>query len=372
MADWPLRDRIAFVGVGTTNYGVFPETDAFGLGMEALSEACADAGIGLADIDGLVANRIPYERFAEMSGIRPRFTVPTPGEGRFAGGSLQLAVNAIASGAADTVALVYGNNGKSAGVRYGGEDGQWPWSPWGLTSPGALHALMFRRHQIEFGTQSEDLAAIAVAFRKHAATNPKAVMKKPITVEDHQNSRMICEPLHLLDYCLINDGGVALIVTSAERARDLRKPPVYLSGFARQDTFDVASYARTDYWFPALRKIGQQVYEGSGIGRDALSGLMIYDNFSPTVVFTLEGLGFCEQGEGGAFVRDGTLEHGRGRWPTNTNGGHLSESYMQGWALMVEAVRQCRREANLQIPDCEAIQYACAANILTTAILRRA
>ena len=370
MPTWSMRDRTCIAGVGTTEYGVFPETDAYGLGFEALRRAVDDCGIAFEEIDGLVVNRIAsYERCAEMAGLRPRFCVPTPGEGRFSGGSLMLAAQAIATGNAHVVALVYGNNGKSSGERYGGEAG--PWTPAGFTSPGAIHAMMYRRHMDEYGSTSEDLAHISVAFRKHAALNPGAVMKKPITVEDHQSSRFICEPLHLFDYCLINDGGVAWIMTTPERARDLAKPPVLVSGFARRDSFDQASFPRSDFWRPALEDIASVVYQRAGIARDELDGLMLYDNFTPAVLFMLEGLGFCKPGEGGAFVRDGTLELGRGRWPTNTSGGHLSESYMQGWALIVEAVRQCRGEAGArQIPDCRAVQYACAANIASSVIFR--
>ena len=370
-SEWPLRDRAAIVGVGTTEYGVFPETDEYGLGFQALGRALGDCGLDYGDVDGLVVNRIAsYERFAEMAGLRPRFCVPTPGEGRFAAVSLMLAVQAVATGNADVVACVYGNDGKSRGARYGGEPG--PWVPFGFTSPGAVHAMMFRRHMLQYGTKSEDLAHISVAFRKHAALNPAAVMTKPITVEDHQSSRFICDPLHLFDYCLINDGGVAWIVTSPERARDLPHAPVLVGGFDRRDSFDAAAFPRDDYWYPALADIAANVYERAGIDREEVDGLMLYDNFSAAVLFLLEGLGFCKPGEGGAFVRDGTLELGRGRWPTNTSGGHLSESYMQGWALIAEAVRQCRGECGpRQIPDCRVVQYACAANIAASILFRR-
>lgn len=244
------------------------------------------------------------------------------------------------------------------------------WSPWGFTSPGASHAMMYQRHMHEFGTTTEDLAHIAVAFRKHAGLNPAAFRKEPITLQDHQNSRFIAQPLRLLDYCQINDGAVAWIMTSPERAKDMRKKPVYLAGYARQDQSTAASLPPTNYWYDELRTVASQVYGRAGVTRNDVDGLMIYDNFTPTVLFSLEGMGFCEQGEGGAFVRDGTLELGRGRWPTNTSGGHLSESYMQGWALLAEAVRQLRGECDIrQIPDAEVIQYICATNAAQSAIL---
>jgi acetyl-CoA acetyltransferase len=160
-------------------------------------------------------------------------------------------------------------------------------------------------------------------------------------------------------------------MTTPERAKDLRKKPVYVSGYARQDDFTTASVPPADYWHPVLQSVAGQVYDRAGVTREDVDGLMIYDNFTPTVLFALEGMGFCKQGEGGAFVRDGTLQLGKGRWPTNTSGGHLSESYMQGWALIVESVRQLRGECGeRQIPDCEVLQYICATNISSSIILR--
>lgn len=377
LSPWPIRDRVAFAGIGTTRYGTFPNTDSYGLGAEALNAALDDAGLMVADIDGLIVNRIPsYERFAEMMGINPQYCLLTEAPGRFSAVSLMLAAQAIATGAAKTIALVYGNNGRSAGAKYGGGEG--PWTPWGMTSPGATHAMMWRRHMHQFGTKHEDLGWVATAFRRHACLNPAAVMHgRPMTREDHDNARPICEPLRLYDYCLINDGAVAWIMTSAERARDLRRPPVLVSGYARQDSFHYGSAPPTDFWYPALQTVASQVYDRAGIGRDELSGLGIYDNFTPTVLFSLEGMGFCRQGEGGEFVRNDTLAlpaNGRpgGRWPTNTSGGHLSDSYMQGWGILAECVRQLRHECGArQIPDAQAIQYICATNIATSVILRR-
>ncbi|QCI67370.1 thiolase family protein [Phreatobacter stygius] len=371
-APWPLRDKIAFAGIGTTAYGNFPDTDSYGLGCEALNGALDDAGLKPSDIDGLIVNRIPsYERFAEIMGIDPQYCLMTEAPGRFASVSLALAAQAIATGAAKHVALVYGNNGRSVRMQYGGGDSQW--APWGMTSPGAIHAMMWRRHMHQFGTTHADLGAVSTAFRHHACLNPDAVMHgRPMTTADHAEARPICEPLKLLDYCLINDGAVAWIVTSAERARDLKRPPVLLSGYTRQDAFHYGSSPADDFWYGNLSAC-RSVYDRAGIGRDDLSGLGIYDNFSPTVLFSLEGLGFCAQGEGGEFVKDGTLQLGRGRWPTNTSGGHLSDSYMQGWGIIAECVRQLRHDCDArQIPDAQALQYICATNIAQSLILRRA
>jgi acetyl-CoA acetyltransferase len=365
-----MRDKVAFTGIGTSRFGNFPETDSYGLGCEALNAALDDAGLKPSDIDGLIVNRIPtYERFAEMMGINPHYCLLTEAPGRFSGVSLALAAQAIHSGAAKTIALVYGNNGRSVRMMYGGGDSQW--SPWGMTSPGATHAMMWQRHMHQFGTTHADLGHVSKAFRDHACLNPDAVMHgKPITLEDHAKARPICEPLKLLDYCLINDGAVAWIMTTAERAKDMKRPPVLLSGYARQDAFHYGSGPADDLWYPNLSAT-RSVYDRAGIGREDIQGLGIYDNFSPTVLLSLEGLGFCKQGEAGAFVRDGTLRLG-GRWPTNTSGGHLSDSYMQGWGIIAECVRQLRDDCGeRQIKDVQAMQYICATNIAQSLILRR-
>lgn len=368
---WPLKDVACVAGVGNTEYGVFPGNDDYGLAAGALKQAVDDAGIRFEDIDGLIINRLAsYEKFAEATRLNPAYCLRLQEEGRLSAMCLGLAMQAVASGLANTVALVYANNAKTAGVRYGGADDVNMWSPWGFTSMGAIHAMMFRRHMELFGTTSRDLAEISVAFRHHASLNPNAVKRTPITIEQHQASRFICDPLRLLDYCLINDGGVALIVTSAERAKDMKKKPVYIGSFASQDTFTHASMPELDFWYPALRKVSGDVYRRADIDRNDVDGLMIYDNFTPTVLFSLEGMGFCQQGEGKDFLRDGTLQLGKGRWPTNTSGGHLSESYMQGWGLLAEAVRQCRGECgDRQIPDCEVVQYICATNMAISTIL---
>jgi acetyl-CoA acetyltransferase len=373
MAQNSLRDATCMVGVGTTAYGNFPETDSYGLGAEALRKALDDAGLTIDDIDGMIVNRIPsYERFSEMVGLKNQsFGLQLQSSGRMSALSVMMATMALVTGQAKTIALVYGNNGRSVRDYYGGGPGLW--APWGFTSPGARHAMMFRRHMELYGTRSDQIAHIGKTFRDHAALNPQAVMRKPYTIEEHQASRYITEPLHLLDCCLINDGAVALIMTTADRAKDMAKTPVYVSGFARSDTYEESSvYSPVDdLWYGALQDIAGRVYTNAGLSRDEVDGLMIYDNFSPTVLFSLEGMGFCPRGEGGNFVSEGHLALGR-RWPTNTSGGHLSESYMQGWALIAEAVRQVRRECGeRQIQDCNVVQYICATPISSSIIFRR-
>lgn len=370
------RNAVAVAGVGLTRFGRLPDHTTYDLGAWALREALADCGLSHKDLDGLIVCRIPdYQRMGEMLGIDPRFVAITPGQGRMSGASIQMAAMAIACGMARTVALVYGNDGRSVGETYGGETdrygggGAGQWFPYGMTSPGAMHAMMFRRHMHQYGTTSEQLAAVSVAFRKHASLNPDAVMREPITVEDHQRSKLIVAPLHLLDYCLINDGGCAMVLTSAERARDLRAKPVYIRGMGQATALRDSNMPPEDFWFAPMQQAAADVLRTADVGRDDLNALMIYDNFTPTVLFSLEGFGFCPRGESGPFVQGGALELCGGRYPSNTDGGHLSNSYMQGWALNVEAVRQLRGECGArQVKGARLIQYMCAAPLTTSII----
>jgi len=357
------KDSVAVVGVGTTDYGNLPEHDATSLGIWALRNAAEDAGIALDQIDGLVVQRLSdYQKFIQITAMSPRLVTATPGAGRMTGGTIQIAVQAILSGLLDTVAVVYGNDGRSAGARYGGKDDNYGtgadqmWFPYGMTSPGAIHAMAFQRHAAMYGTTSEQLGAISVAFRRHALLNPTAVMRKPITLDDYLAARYICEPLRLLDYCLINDGGVAMILTSGERARDMKQKPVYVRGLAQVSRLAQGELPE-DFGYAAMQRASQRVHELAGVGREDIDALMIYDNFTPTVIFTLEGFGYCPRGEGGRFVEGGRLELG-GQYPTNTNGGHLSDSYMQGWNLNAEAVRQLRGGLpDRQVPGAQFVQY---------------
>ena len=370
-----LKDKVAIVGVGTTAYGNFPEFSDYALGAKAFKAAIEDCGLDKNQVDGLVCCRVPfYARMGEVLGLNPRWTLQMPPHGRMSGMAIIEAMLAIEAGAADYVALIYTNIGRSRRVNYGGDEAASIWDPWGFTSPGAAHAMMFQMHQNRYGTTTRQLAEVSVAFREHALLNPDAVMKKPITIDDHEDARPIVEPLRLLDYCLINDGAVCLIMTSTERAKDLSKPPVLISGVGARDAFTHSSISNFDenFWYAEAQDTAQQVYKMAGLGPGDIDGLMCYDNFSPTVLFSLEGFGFCGRGESGPFVEGGTLKLG-GALPTNTDGGHLSNSYMQGWALNVEAVRQLRGECGArQINDCNVIQYVAVTPCTRSIIYTRA
>jgi acetyl-CoA acetyltransferase len=374
----PQSSPVAVVGVGHTRYGKLPEYDPYELGLWALKQALADAGLAFDAIDGLIVNRIPdYQRFCEIAGLDPSYVSITPGQGRFSGICIETAAALIRDGLAHTVALVYGNNGRSGGDRYGGagdtygSGGGGQWFPYGMTSPGAFHALMARRHMELYGTTADQLGTVASTIRAHAALNPAAVMREPFTLADYHASRFICEPLHLLDYCLINDGGVALVLTSGERARDLAQKPVYLRGYGMATALATSSFPPDDFWREPMGKAAATSFRQAGIAHADVSTLMIYDNFTPTVLFSLEGYGYCAPGESGPFAAAGHLALG-GRYPTNTSGGHLSESYMQGWALNVEAVRQVRGACGArQVADCAFAHYMAAAPVVTSIIYGR-
>ena len=377
-----FSDQVAIVGVGTTPFGaLYRDRDrnrsAYQLGIVAFKEALADAGLEKDEIDGVIVSRIPhYGRMCELLGLRyPKFVNVLPGEGRQSGMALEYAAMAVQSGLADVVALIYGNNGRSVGATYGGEGGA-PDSnatnfdaPYGMTSPGAAVAHMFRRHQYLYGTRVEALGELSINNRANAALNPNAVMRDPISMDDYMNARYIAEPLRLFDYCLINDGGVCLIVTSAERARDLKKPPVYLTATAQGSDLTPV-YTADDLFQKPLGRMADELFATAGIGREDIDFAQIYDNFTPTILFTLEGMGFCGIGESGDWVsperiaRDGEL-------PINTSGAHTSESYMQGWALHVETVRQLRGECGeRQVADAHYGLYACTAPVSVAHILR--
>ncbi len=369
-----LRNRAAVVGVGTTAYGSFPETDEYGLAAEAFRTAVEDSAISKNEIDGLLVCRIPsYFRMGEVLGLDPRWTLSMPPHGRMSGMGIIEAALALATGQAKYVALLYANIGRSRRVFYGGAEIGGFWDPYGFTSPGAAHAMMFRRHKELYGTTTRQLAEVSVALRHHASLNPGAVLRKPITIDEHEASRPIVLPLRLLDYCLINDGAVCMIMTTPERAKDLRKPAVVISGIGARDAYRQSSIQNfdVDFWYDEVNQSGREAFEMAGVSHGDVDALMAYDNFSPTVLFSLEGLGFCPRGEAGRFVENGTLRLG-GALPTNTDGGHLSNSYMQGWALNVEAVRQLRGECGeRQIQDCNVVTYVQATPCTRTIVYTR-
>ncbi len=374
-----LKDKVAIVGVGNTAYSELyrtrdPLRTSYSLGREAFKKALDDSGLSKNDIDGVIVSRIPsYGQMCMMLGIQnPRITFTLPGEGRMSGVAIQLAVMAVCTGMAKTVACIYGNVGRSAGATYGAEPESFDSyaSPYGMTSPGASFALMWQRYMHESNMTEEVLGNVAIVLRHHASMNPDAVMRKPLTMEEYLKARYIVSPLRLFDYCLINDGGVCLIVTSAERARDCRYPPIFISATAQIGQHTRYHHTQT-YNYDVMKAMADQVYPAAGVGPKDIDCVQIYDNFLTNIPWSLEGFGFCPKGEAGHWIREGQIRIG-GKLPVNTSGGHCSESYMQGWALQAEAVRQLRGRCGArQVQGCELIQYISPGPICTTHIFRR-
>ena len=367
-----LKRSAAVLGIGISDWRADYQrsrqrekpNDSYGYAATAFSRALADAGIERRLIDGLIVGpTVGYERTGEILGIDPRW-----GGQADAGMAMIQACMAIQCGLARVVALVYGNDQRTAAVQYGGPEamgGQNYLSyvyhaPWGLTSQGALYALMFHRYCHVHGAPGDGLGPIAVAQRINASRNPEAIMRREITLADYSAADFVCEPLRLLDYCLVNDGGVCLIVADPDLASRGSKRPVYVEGVGRADLNHGATSLEPrlfDFYLPAQRMAAKQVYEMSGIGPEDVDALQVYDSFSCHILFALEGFGFCAPGEGAAFVAQHSLRFD-GDLPVNTGGGHLSESYMQGWNHQVEAVRQLRGEGDArQVTDCRRVQY---------------
>jgi acetyl-CoA acetyltransferase len=368
---------VAVVGVGQSNFRELyakkdTPRDLYGLAAEAFREALADAGIEKSEVDGLLCTNLKYGRMADVLGLHNvRFVHDPEGSGRMSGIVLQEACALVRSGLADVVACVYATNGRSARVTYGGEEGGPTASydtMYGMTSPGACVALMYQRYRQLYGVPDDALAALAINNRRNAARNPVAVFQQKINRDDYLASRFISEPLRKLDYCIINDGGVAFIVTSLERARSMRKPPVRVAGTAGMSHL-TNHYTSGDFFYSACNEVAGRLYQETGLSPEQMDCLQVYDNFLPTILFTLEGFAHAPRGGAWEWVQDGRV-HREGPRPLNTSGGHTSESYMQGFALHVEAVRQVRGEAGeRQVANCETAQYMCASPIVTSHVL---
>lgn len=360
-----LRGAAAVVGVADA---VSPtgQLELRGRALEAAmaAEALADAGLTLAEVDG-VCHHTSSMAFAEYLGIEARFVDSTMTGGSVFEVYLEHAAAAIAAGVAETILVVFAQTpradraaGDVAGGGRPGSAGPDPRQEWeasyGLQMPVGAYALAANRHMHTYGTTSEQLAQIAVSTRGWAEHNPRAKMREPLTVEEVLASEEVASPLRKLDCCLVTDGGGAFVVTSAERARSLAKAPIYVLGAATAATHLMISQM-PDLTTTGGAISGPHAFAMAGIVPDDVDVLMAYDSFTITVLLHLEDLGFCPKGEGGPFAADGRLGPG-GSLPTNTNGGGLSYTHpgMYGMFLVVEAVRQLRGEAeDRQVPGAE-------------------
>lgn len=368
------RRTAAVIGIGHTDWPTDWKrvrandvpADSTGYGAEAFKAALDDCGIERDAIDGLICGpTTPLERMGEILGINPNW-----GDQGDAVGAVMKAVQAIESGMAEVVALVYGNNQRSAGTQYGGPKAMGGQSflsyvyhaPWGLTSQGALYALMFDRYRHVSGFDEADLGHVAVAQRAFAGLNDHAIMRgKPITLEDYLASDYVCEPLRIFDYCLVNDGGVALIIAEAERAKKLSDHPVFIEAVGRSDLNTNATSLEprlTDFYHSAQHRVADIIFNEAGIGPSDIDVLQVYDSFSLHIPLALEGYGYCCVGDASRFIREVGIGPGGGL-PLNTSGGHLSETYMQGWNHQIESVRQLRGQAGArQVNDARYVHYS--------------
>ena len=344
------------------------------LAVDAFQEALEDSGMKRSDIDGLIMLSMgpDYDRFLEAVGMDVRYANEGWHHGRFIGPMVHQAGMVVASGQAKAVAIVHGRKRRSFGQvsepemwRQGlGPHGESP--AHGALSPIFGAAVAAQRYFHMYGGSNEDLAPIPIAFRKHARMTPHAVRRDPMTREDYFKSRWIVEPLRLFDCCQNNDNAACIIITTSERAKDWRKPPVRILGMQgvhagpqfHNLTLPGLGVAQQKVYKYSPAKEDLYSYQMAGITQKDVDALITYDAFSPLVLFGLERFGFCGPGEAREFVKNGRIEVG-GELPINTSGGLLSEGHAVGWNLHIEAVRQVRGECGeRQVKDAEIVQYA--------------
>jgi acetyl-CoA acetyltransferase len=356
-----MNRQVCIVGTGLSDGPVAPGMTGMMLEAQAFRRALDDAGLKPRDIEGLASagyGGMHEVQLAEYLGLAPRWLESTSCGGSSFEFHAMHAYRAIQAGAVDTVAIVYGNNqltafgrtlGTGGGGRGRGGGMAMPLSmsyefPTGITLVGS-YAMAARRHMHQYGTTAEQLASISVQTREHAARNPNAMYRDPITVEDVLASKLVADPLHKLDCCVISDGGCCIIMTTEDRARDLPHRPVFVRGAAGGTTHH-SIQGMADMTVTAAAVSGPRAFAEAGISPADVDVFEMYDSFTYTVLVVLEDLGFAPKGEGGAFVAEGSLRLG-GHLPTNTDGGGLSATHpgMRGLFLLCEATRQLRGEA---------------------------
>lgn len=359
-----LSRKCAVVGAYEHPTRFAPDKTMYQIMAESIRGALDECGLTIKDVDGLLTagmgmGAMAIVGFCDYLNLTPNFVDSTNIGGSSFVAHTAHAAAAINAGLCEVAVVVYGSTAASSrfaiGTGGGGGGGdpcdQYEF-PFGPTTVGA-YAMIAQRHMHDYGTTPEQLAEIAVTMRLHASMNPAAKYREPITIADVLASRVISSPLHLLDCCIISDGGGALVITSAERARDLKKKPAYILGAG--ETVRHAARGQRDFLEIAAAQSGRLAFERSGVAHKDIDMAMIYDSFTITVLATLENLGFCKRGEGGAFVSGGRLRYD-GAFPINTDGGGLSSNHpgMRGMFLVIEAVKQLRRECGpRQVKDCE-------------------
>jgi acetyl-CoA acetyltransferase len=371
----------AIVGIGQTEFSKDIGRPERTVALEAIRSALQDAAIDPREVDGLV--RFDMESTSEVEiarnlGLENVRFFGEVGYGGGAGcGTVAHAAMAIAQGRAAVVvcwrARNRGSGGRPWAATGAGVGGDFQFTaPYGLVRPVDQIAMLARRHMHEFGTRSEDFGAVAVAARKHATRNPNALMREPMTLADHQESRMISEPLRKFDCCLETDGGLAVVLVSAERARGWSHPPAYV--LAASQGMGPEHVVMTDYYGPDFLRTpstwaARELFATSGVGPADVDCAQFYDAFTPLVLLSLEEYGFCSAGESGAMASSGALQWPDGALPSNTSGGGLSEAYVHGFNLILEGVRQIRGCSTSQVDGAEICLVTSGAGVPTSALL---
>ena len=382
MSASPFGGRAVVCGIGATEFSKYSERSELQLACEATLDALDDAGLEPADVDGMVTftgdsnNEIEIARSVGVPELT--FFSRIHHGGGAACATVQQAAMAVSVGIADVVVCYRAFNERS-GNRFGRADRPGPridygwYRPYGLVTPASWVAMFAQRYMHEFGATSEDFGRVSVVDRAHAATNPKAwFYERPITLEDHQSSQWIVEPLRLLDCCQESDGAVAIVVTSADRAKDLKQPGVVIEAAAQGSSWDqesMTSYYRDEInGLPEMGLVGFQLWEQSRLQPGDIRTAVIYDHFTPFVLVQLEELGFCKKGEAKDFIADGNVGLD-GRLPINTNGGQLGEAYIHGMNGIAEAARQVRGTSVNQVDDVEHVLVTAGTGVPTSGLI---
>ncbi|MFY8016205.1 MAG: lipid-transfer protein [Limnohabitans sp.] len=388
MTDFSISGRTAIVGLGATEFSKNSGRTEVRLAMEATLQALNDAGIDPSEVDGFSSysvDKVPEYEIARLLGAKNiNFFSQIPHGGGAACAPVLHAAMAVATGIAKTV-VVYRAMNERSWYRFGNgnygfgssplfENVNYGWyMPYGFHTPAAWVGMFAQRYMHTFGATSEDFGRIAVAARDFAATNPAAFFYgKPITLAEHQASRWICEPLHLLDCCQESDGAVAMVITSVERARDLKTRPVVIKG-AAQGISDgqqiMTSYFREDITgLPEMGLVAKQLWQQSKLCPADIQTAVIYDHFTPFVLPQLEEFGFAKRGEAKEFIRAGHHARG-GKMPINTHGGQLGEAYIHGMNGIAEGVRQVRGSAVNQVPDVHNVLVTAGTGVPTSGLI---
>jgi len=383
-----LGGKAAIVGIGATEFSKESGRSEMSLASEAVAAAIADAGLQPSDVDGMVtysSDNNPEVEIARHVGIGSlrHFSRVHYGGGA-ACGTVALAAMAVATGVADVVVCYRAFNERS-GRRFGAgiqdipnaataERAQFSWTtPFGQLTPASWVAMVARRYMHLYGATSQDFGRVAVAGRRHAATNPAAwFYNQPITLEEHQASRWIVDPLHLLDCCQESDGGQALVITSAQRARDLPNTPALIVATAQgagEEQWTMTSFFRDDIaQLPEMKVVADELWTSSGLTPADIQTAILYDHFTPYVLMQLEEFGFCGRGEAKDFIKDGALEMG-GTLPINTHGGQLGEAYIHGMNGIAEAVRQVRGTSVNQVDNVENVLVTAGTGVPTSGLI---